>query len=476
MEEVEINVTAQEKAPRLDDVENKLTRIEKIRRTCSFNRRNTTKNRTANKRDDVDFHAGLIVTVSQSVDYADDTASNSASMDDQPGLGGNTDHNNFLTENYKNYSDMPEAYLKLHQSTDKSEHSAEECFFDTINKNQIEATAGLAALTSAALVVHPVLFLAGVMWAVGLYKSAEAGVVYFNDETFKRIFWWDEEQPSEAETNEEKLVRLQQVKAEVEKEIKMEKSGSFDVDDGATTQTDASSTSTSTEDDIAIENLPRFVRTEQLAGNITGFLECLIYDEQFNVRFQAKQGDDEIVYTKWESKTESQMSRKITFKTLTKSYFGPAYANATKTQHIHFFRGNGKARTDDPECDAVIIDSVTKLKDIPYAEKFWVTERWVLRPVDQHNFTVDFSFEVYFTRKLKIQELIVGKSAQKVKEITKLWVKAAQPKLDAYNKAVAKKKASTMIAAEKALICDGVEMKILGNVRDIEVLDQVMLP
>lgn len=29
---------------------------------------------------------------------------------------------------------------------------------------------------------------------LGLYKSAEAGVVYFNDEAFKRIFWWDEEQ------------------------------------------------------------------------------------------------------------------------------------------------------------------------------------------------------------------------------------------------------------------------------------------
>mmetsp|Transcript_16300 Transcript_16300/g.24017 ORF Transcript_16300/g.24017 Transcript_16300/m.24017 type:complete len:475 (-) Transcript_16300:178-1602(-) len=474
MEEVEINVAkqqAQAEAPRLDD-ENKLTRIEKIRRTCSFNRRTATKNRTANKRDDIDFHAGLIVTVSQSVDYADD----SASMDDH-GLGGSTDHNNFLTENYKNYSDMPEAYLKQHKSTDKSEHSAEESFFDTIHNNQIEATAGLAALTSAALVVHPVLFLAGVMWAVGLYKSAEAGVVYFNDEAFKRIFWWDEEQPSEAETNEEKLVRLQQVKAEVEKEIKMEKSGSFEADDGATTQTEASSTTaTSVEEDVAIENLPRFVRTEQLAGNITGFLECLIYDEQFNVLFQTKQGDDEIVYTKWQNETDSHMTRKITFKTLTKSYFGPAYAHATKTQHIHFFRGNGKARTDDPECDAVIIDSVTKLKDIPYAEKFWVTERWVLRSIDRNIFTVDLSFEVYFTKKLKIEELIIGKSAQKVKEITKLWIKAARPKLNAYNKAVAKKEASTKIAAEKALICDGVEMKILGNVRDIEVLDKVMLP
>ena len=154
MDEVEINVKEQ---PQVDDDRSRLTRIEKIRRTCSFNARKNIKNI---KRDDIDFHAGLIVTVAPSMDVED--ASHSAITDD--GLG---DTSNFLTENYKNYSDMPEEYLKS-KYTEQSENSAEESsFFDTIHNNQMEATVGVAALTSAALVVHPVLFLAGVVWAVG---------------------------------------------------------------------------------------------------------------------------------------------------------------------------------------------------------------------------------------------------------------------------------------------------------------------
>lgn len=464
MDEVEINVKEQ---PQVDDDRSRLTRIEKIRRTCSFNARKNIKNI---KRDDIDFHAGLIVTVTPSMDVED--ASHSAITDD--GLG---DTSNFLTENYKNYSDMPEEYLKS-KYTEQSENSAEESsFFDTIHNNQMEATVGVAALTSAALVVHPVLFLAGVVWAVGLYKSAEAGVVYFNDEAFKRIFWWDEEQEcTDAETHEEKLERLERVKAEVENKIKME--GSFEADDAATTQTEASSTTeTITEDYVAIENLPKFVRKEKFVGEICGFLKCLIYDEQFNVDFQKKQGDDDIIYTKFENETDSHLSRKITFKTLTKSYFGPAYAHATKTQHIHFFKGAGKTQIDDPDCDTILIDSVTKLKDIPYAEKFWVTERSVVRSnADRNKFNVDFSYEVHFTKKLKIEDLIVGKSAQKVKEITKRWIKAVRPRLVAYNKTVVGKEASVRLINQKLLCSEGVETKIIGNVRDVEVLDQVMLP
>lgn len=85
---------------------------------------------------------------------------------------------------------------------------------------------------------------------------------------------------ADAETHEEKLERLERVKAEVENKIKME--GSFEADDAATTQTEASSTTeTITEDYVAIENLPKFVRKEKFVGEICGFLKCLIYDEQF---------------------------------------------------------------------------------------------------------------------------------------------------------------------------------------------------
>lgn len=83
---------------------------------------------------------------------------------------------------------------------------------------------------------------------------------------------------------------------------------------------------------------------------------------------------------------------------------------------------------------------------------------------------------MHFTKKLKIEDLIVGKSAQKVKEITKCWIKAVRPRLVAYNKTVVGKEASVRLINQKLLCSEGVETKIIGNVRDVEVLDQVMLP
>ncbi|KAL3804259.1 hypothetical protein ACHAW5_010582 [Stephanodiscus triporus] len=68
----------------------------------------------------------------------------------------------------------------------------------------------------------------------------------------------------------------------------------------------------------------------------------------------------------------STRQRTMQFNTLTRSYFGPAYAKATKIQRATLL-------SDDR---LLVIENVTHLSDIPYADRFRVVERWVLEVVE----------------------------------------------------------------------------------------------
>lgn len=121
--------------------------------------------------------------------------------------------------------------------------------------------------------------------------------------------------------------------------------------------------------------------------------------------FQKKRGDVDIIYGKWsgvsggeavdkqgggrgdtcplysfkenDGKSDpiplppnSTQERTLQFNTLTKSYFGPAYAKATKTQ-----------RATQLSSYILVIEHVTQLADIPFADRFRVIERWVVESV-----------------------------------------------------------------------------------------------
>lgn len=64
----------------------------------------------------------------------------------------------------------------------------------------------------------------------------------------------------------------------------------------------------------------------------------------------------------------STRQRTLQFNTLTRSYFGPAYAKATKIQRATLL-------SDDR---LLVIENITHLLDIPYSDRFRVLERWVL--------------------------------------------------------------------------------------------------
>ncbi|KAL7472174.1 hypothetical protein ACHAXS_013617 [Conticribra weissflogii] len=108
--------------------------------------------------------------------------------------------------------------------------------------------------------------------------------------------------------------------------------------------------------------------------------------------FQTKNGDVDIVYGEWTDVDVETMGgrcsfkdgavepvslppnsvreRTLTFNTLTKSYFGPAYARATKTQRL--------VQLSDR---LLVIENQTSLADIPYADRFRVVERWIVEAV-----------------------------------------------------------------------------------------------
>ena len=94
--------------------------------------------------------------------------------------------------------------------------------------------------------------------------------------------------------------------------------------------------------------------------------------------FQQKRGDVDIVYGSWNDVTDIQnlssfqsgllplppnstRERTLTFNTLTKSYFGPAYAKATKIQ-----------RATQLSKHLLVIENQTQLSEVPFSDRFKV--------------------------------------------------------------------------------------------------------
>jgi len=142
------------------------------------------------------------------------------------------------------------------------------------------------------------------------------------------------------------------------------------------------------------------VHQVELPGlNTAEFFKVFFADDApYSMRdFQKKRGDVDIRYGKWKELEDdgedlyslkkgdgaidpaplppnSTQERKLRFNTLTKSYFGPAYAKAIKTQ-----------RATQLSNHVLVIENVTQLVDIPFADRFRVIERWVVEAVKNND-------------------------------------------------------------------------------------------
>ena len=167
--------------------------------------------------------------------------------------------------------------------------------------------------------------------------------------------------------------------------------------------------------------------------------------------FQKKRGDVDIVYGKWEECSNedrldlklpplppksSAKQRRQKFSTLTKSYFGPAYAKASKIQRATQL-AHGKV---------LVLENVTQLSDIPFSDRFQVMERWVLEvvpeeeksPSTDNNTTLQTATckltvhaEVQMLKSCSWEPQIRKKASETFTEVVKEWCKSATKALKA---------------------------------------------
>ena len=166
--------------------------------------------------------------------------------------------------------------------------------------------------------------------------------------------------------------------------------------------------------------------------------------------FQKKRGDVDIVYGKWEECNEDTLNstfpplppkssakqRRQKFSTLTKSYFGPAYAKASKIQRATQL-AHGKV---------LVLENVTQLSDIPFSDRFQVMERWVLEVVPEeekpqstennitlHTATCKLTVhaEVQMLKSCSWEPQIRKKASETFQEVVTEWCKSATKALKA---------------------------------------------
>ena len=171
-------------------------------------------------------------------------------------------------------------------------------------------------------------------------------------------------------------------------------------------------------------------------------------DAPYNFQeLQKKRKDKDIVYGDWRSLGQAKQlslhpkaqqldqlnttpyinERLITFKTKTGSYFGPPYADATKVQRALLASKK-----------LLIIEARTTMKDVPYSDRFYIMERWIVTATkknDMYHASLSIHSQVFFTKSCPFESQIVSKSQETFKEISSTWINMAHQALKLTEKA-----------------------------------------
>lgn len=165
-------------------------------------------------------------------------------------------------------------------------------------------------------------------------------------------------------------------------------------------------------------------------------------DAPYNFKlFQEKRGDIGIQYGSWEqlptvgavsmfpSASEivlnfppdflyhSFQRRTLTCKSKTNAFFGPPYANTTKTQRCLIVNRR-----------LAVVESKTVLSEIPFSDRFYVMERWIItadKVENRYIAHVTASCDVIFTESCPFEQQIKTKSTSTITDIVTSWCKMA---------------------------------------------------
>lgn len=322
---------------------------------------------------------------------------------------------------------------------------------------------GLGVAVAGTVVIHPLFFLGGVVWAVGVL-STDSSYSFFSNPSFSNLFWTEPDDNDKKESPEVLLRRVAEpsyieqieiVRHRTEDDVQVTLQ-TTDVDKkGPTTHQDmilpTPSLSAPEKEQqtheryiISEEHFPKLdhhIISDRVFDGLKA-TECfeLFFDDEapFSFsQFQETMGDVNISYEKWIENDmpqqsfhpnsslpcehiTKQLSRVTTFRTLTKSYFGPAYAEAKKVQIASFFSE-----------DMLVMENKTILSGIPFGDKFFVLERWVLETKDDKNSMLNASVQVcMLTSSCPFEGQIRKKSLQGCTDMFTLWTRSATEALE----------------------------------------------
>jgi VAD1 Analog of StAR-related lipid transfer domain len=335
---------------------------------------------------------------------------------------------------------------------------------------------GLAVVALATVIAHPLLFIAGAVTALGTATAAHRGYDYYANEGNSSSSWrtWFCFDLSFLGNNHHEEIELMDESSTAALEAIptiTNESKTIQKSDDATVEC---SSSTGTHEDRAVPlEIPPIPSRRELSlskadqqdwleryyppltnivvkggGAFVGLNTMEFFhvffddDAPYNFRvFQEKRGDIDIHYGSWEPlptvgavsmfpsvstdtldfpsdiSYRSFQCRTLTFKAKTNSFFGPPYATTTKTQR--FLIVNKRL---------AILESRTVLSDIPFSERFFVKERWVITAgkVEKRYVThVTASCEAAFNQSCPFESQIKTKSTSTISDVVTSWCKMA---------------------------------------------------
>jgi hypothetical protein len=319
---------------------------------------------------------------------------------------------------------------------------------------------GFAVVAGGLALSHPILFVAGAITALG--TSIAAGATYdfcvdgaalchlFDSTT---ITTTTNEEEVEADNESDQFPLLKQGLSEVtftSMEEERDHQLTLPVDDQCLLRQDPSTMETTKE---ALDWVQHYyppltfnaVKNVEFVGlNAIEFFDVFFANDAPYTfeEFQKKRQDKDIQYGQWETLENVQQpslhskgvcnsadpqlpllqERILKFKAKTNSYFGPPYATTTKVQ-----RGLVASKR------LLVLESKTTLTDIPFCDRFFVMERWVVTAEklqdDRYHASLSVFAQVFFTKKCPFESQIYSKSEETILDIAQQWTVMAQEAL-----------------------------------------------
>lgn len=356
--------------------------------------------------------------------------------------------------NYRNIlSFMPSRDENEEEDRSTDGYSVSSSYFDLMDfqaSNWIKAmdvpAFGFAAFAIISAITHPILFLAGAATAFGTATAVGAGYDFLSFFCMRPSR--DEVMDAEATAPLPQQHDTVGDAAKVEEEPPAEYSASSALPSfpQSTFQLEAVLSRTEDLPENWVEQHYPKLEQNTIAGysfvglNVVQFFIVFFADDApYNFyEFQRRRGDEDIKYGSWKEvqhtvqslsmhpEAQSKMddnsykffTRKLHFKAKTNnSFIGPAFATTTKIQRFLIIS----------KCQAVL-ESKTTLADIPFAERFFLMERWIInaqKEDDRYVTTCSMSSQVFFTQSCPFESQIRTKSSKAVKEIAKAWCEMA---------------------------------------------------